>query len=165
MPMTTTNTIEQTNRLTVGDIRDRLTSFAAAIESDELSVVPIHYNVSMWSLWRSDNLKFLNKLIKTTNEIPEATLSHLNQLARNYPSAVVAKVVLELLAEAACGSVDEVDMLPAARFFELLISEVSNRPTGSPQIKGSTRDLMALWFPLKDPLRIALDPECRITTK
>jgi hypothetical protein len=166
MPRKTTNKIEQTDLLTVGDIRDRLTSFAAAIRSDVLSVVPIHYDVGMWSRWRSDNLKFLNKLIETTNEIPEATLSRLGRLARGYPSAVVAYAVLELLAEAASGSVVEVDVLPAARFFELVIGDVSRRKsTGSPQINGRTRDLMALWFPLKDPLQIAKDPECRITTK
>jgi hypothetical protein len=158
-----TNTIEPTEPVTGGDIRDLLTSFAAAIRSDKLSVVPIHYNVGMWSRWRNDNIEFVNKLIKTANEIPEATLSRLNWLAHTYPSAVVAQAFLELLGGAACGSADEVEVLPAACFFEWLILDVSRRPTGSPQINGSTRSLMALWFPLKDPLRIALDPECRIT--
>jgi hypothetical protein len=165
MPRKTTNTIEQTDLLTVSDIRDRLTGYAVAIRSDVLRVVPIHYDAAMWSRWRDDNLRFLNKLIKTTNEIPEATLSGLSQLARGYPSAVVAEAVLRLLAEAASGSVDEVEMLPAARFFEHLIGDVSRKPTRSPQINGHARDLIALWFPLKDALRIALDPEVRITTK
>jgi hypothetical protein len=165
MPSETTNTIEPTELLTVCDIRDLLTSFAAAICSDELSVVPIHYKAGMWSLWRNDNLKFVKKLMETTNEIPEATLSRLNWLAYNYRSPVVAEAFLDLLAEVASGSVDEEEVLPAARFFELLVGYVSRRPTGSPQINGSNRTLMALWFPLQDPLRIALDPECRITAK
>jgi hypothetical protein len=61
--------------------------------------------------------------------------------------------------------VDEVEVLPAARFFELLVDYVSHRPAGPPQINVSNRTLAALWFPLQDPLRIALDPECRITAK
>jgi hypothetical protein len=164
MPSETTNTIGPTELLTVCDIRDLLTSFAAAISSDELSVVPIHYNAGMWSLWRNDNLKFVKKLLETTHEIPEATLSRLNWLAYNYRSPVVAEAFLDLLAEAS-GSVDEVEVLPAARFFELLVDHVSHRPAGPPQINVSNRTLAALWFPLQDPLRIALDPECRITAK
>jgi hypothetical protein len=165
MPSDTTNPIEPTELLRVCDVRDLLTSFAAAISSDKLSVVPIHYNAAMWSLWRNVNLKFVKKLLETTDDIPEVTLSRLSLLARNYHPSVVSKEILDLLALVAGGSVDEGDMLPAACFFELLVGDVSRRPTGSPQINGSSRNLMALWFPLQDPLRIALDPECRITTK
>jgi hypothetical protein len=160
-------TIEQTEFLTAGDIRDLFASFAAAIESDQLSVdarpawqLHIHYDASMWSQWRDGHLKFIKRLVGTTNAIPDMTLFRLTWLAQNYDPAVVAEVVLELLAEAVSGSVEETELLPAEQFFEQLLRSVSRRPTGLPQINANARSLAALWFPINDPLRIAADPEC-----
>jgi hypothetical protein len=160
-------TVEQTEFLKVDDIRDLFASFAAAIESDQLSVhalpswkLHIHYDAGIWLRWRNDHLKFIKKILGTTNEIPDTVLSHLTWLAQNYDPAVVAEVVLELLAEAVSGSVDETELLPAEQFFEQLICSVSRRPTELLSINATARSLAALWFPINDPLRIAADPEC-----
>jgi hypothetical protein len=114
----------------------------------------------MWLRWRNDHLKFIKKLVGTTNEIPGAELSRVTWLAQNYDPAVVAEAVLELLAEAVSGSVDETELLPARQFFERLICSVTRRPAGLPQINANARSLAVLWFPINDPLRIASDPEC-----
>jgi hypothetical protein len=160
-------TIKRTDCLMTGDLRNLLTGFAAAIKWDQLCVdaLPawtfhIHYNPGMWSRWRNDHLDFIEKLMATTNEVPNMVLVSLTWIAQNYDPAVVAHFLLDLLAEAASGSVEETELLPAARFFEHLIRDVSRQPARPPNINTGARSLAALWFPISDPLRIAADPEC-----
>lgn len=160
-------TIEQTEPLMAGDIRELLASFVAAIELDQhrvatLSACTLHiyYDASIWTQWRSDHLTFIKKLMKTVGEIEGTVLSDLTKIARSYDAAVVTVAILELFAQAASGSVDETELLPAGRFFEHLIHNISRIQIGLPPANASVRSLVAAWLPMNDPLRIALDPEC-----
>jgi hypothetical protein len=148
--------------LTLEDVRDFLTGFAAAIELDQIRVDGLppekfhaHYNDSMWRDWRRRHIEYIDHLLQTVSCIPSGLLQELTQLAVSYePSLLREILILEL-----CGSVGDEEFDTATVFFGWVIDDVRSKPARK-QLNGDARALMMQWLDSTDPLRISEDPEC-----
>jgi hypothetical protein len=153
--------------LTVEDIRDFLTGFAAAIELDQNRVDALPqeafrpgYDDGMWRWWRKAHLDYIHRvLLPSIDEMPVTILRELTWSAQNYPAAVVRKAAINSFSEAASGSCPAEEHATASLFFGWLIKDVTVRPFAAPQC-GAPKRLVMEWLPVTDPLGIAQDPEC-----
>jgi hypothetical protein len=143
-----------------------LAGFAAAIELDQIWVdaLPARrfhhlYDESLWRMWRRDHLQYVNLLLSTVDAIPAVILEKLTWMATNYRPEIVCEAALELFALAASESYPREDVATTAVFLEWLIEDVTDRSKSQP-IGEDAPALMMRWLHVRDPLRIAQDPEC-----
>jgi hypothetical protein len=152
--------------LTLEDVRDFLTSFAAAIELDQTRVDGLpsekfhpEYSASMWRKWRRCHIEYIDHLLQTVNCIPSSLLQELTQLAISYEPPLLQEILIDLFGDSAGGMCAEEQFETATLFFGWVIAAVRSQPA-SKQINGDARALMMQWLDFTDPLRISEDPEC-----
>jgi hypothetical protein len=155
-----------TDMLEHADIEIVLRRFSAAIERDQLRIdamprAKFHplYHDAMWRDWRHGHRIYVNVLASTVADMPLLLLEKLSAIARSYKPEFIRAVILEILSEVVSGSCDQDEYATAGRLFEGLIEQVHKRAKATARGERAKVSL-ARWFPLSDPLRIALDPEC-----
>jgi hypothetical protein len=148
------------------DIETVLRRFSTAIERDQLRIdamprAKFHpsYDDAMWRDWRRGHRIFLNRLVSTVAGMPLVTVEKLSTIARLYKPEFIRAVILEILSEVVGGCCDQEEYATASLLFEHLIRQVQERARATARGQ-SAKVSLARWFPLSDPLRIALDPEC-----
>jgi hypothetical protein len=136
-----------TTTLTLEDIRDLLTGFAAAIELDQIRVDALPsrkfhpvYGGGMWPRYRNDHIDFINRLLPTVNAIPSALLQELASLAITYQTSVVREAIVDLFADAATGMCLALEFESASLFLGWLIKNVSRSAPGE-SLSGDVRSL------------------------
>jgi hypothetical protein len=152
------------NALTIGDIRELLIGFDAAIEQDQLRVDALTrvgldtiLRDSMCLLWRCSHRSYINQLLSTLNAMSSEMLEQLTWIARCYEPAKVGDAMLNVFSQAISESCLELGT--ATVFFGCLIEDLRRMPPGILRSE-SARALMMQWLPATDPLRIAHDEEC-----
>jgi hypothetical protein len=152
--------------LTREDVRYLLTSFASAIELDQVLVDRLpterfhfHYSGGMWRNWRQGHLDYITLLLRTVDDIPLVLLQGLTGISIGYEPAVIREASLNIFGETVMGGFPYEDLDDASLFFGELIRTVSQKPPGNSP-KGGAHDLMKRWLFITDPLRIAEDSEC-----
>jgi hypothetical protein len=155
-----------TDILQHADIETVLRRFSAAIERDQLRIdamprAKFHpsYDDVMWRDWRRGHRIYLNRLVSTVVDMPLVTIEKLSTIARSYKPEFIRAVILEILSEVVSGCCDQDEYATAGQLFEDLIKQVQERARATARDQNATVSL-ARWFPLSDPLRIAVDPEC-----
>ena len=148
------------------DIETVLMRFGTAVERDQFRIdamprAKFHpsYDYAMWRDWRRRHRIFLNRLASTVVDMPLVTLEKLSTFARSYKPEFIRAVILEILSEVVGGCCDQEEYATASQLFEHLIRQVQGRARATARDQ-SAKVSLARWFPLSDPLRIALDPEC-----
>jgi hypothetical protein len=155
-----------TDILQHADIEAVLRRFNAAIERDQLRIdamprAKFHpsYDDVMWRDWRRGHRIYLNRLVSTVADMPLLTIEKLSTIARSYEPEFIRAVILEILSEVVSGCCDQDEYATAGQLFEGLTKQVQERVGATARAQSATVSL-ARWFPLSDPLRIAIDPEC-----
>jgi hypothetical protein len=148
------------------DVRDLLIGFAAAIELDQIRVDAMpaetfhrEYDDGMWRRWRRKHLEYIDQLLVTVPAMPSAMLNDLTRVAITYEPVVIGQIAHELFADAASGNLPEDGLGTAVLFFGWLIKNACGKPQAK-SINSDARAQMMQWFPVSDPLRISIDPEC-----
>jgi hypothetical protein len=151
--------------LTPKDVQELLKQLSITIELDQIFVDSLprerfskSYDDSMWRTWRHDHRVYLEKLLSTVHTIQPSMLSKLSEIAVNYEPNLVGSVLLEHFAEVVGGCSGE-DFSAAEHFFGWLIDEMIERHKSSVWHEDA-RLAISKWLPIRDPLRIAQDPEC-----
>jgi hypothetical protein len=155
-----------TDILQRADIETVLRRFSAAIERDQLRTDAMprskfhpSYDGAMWQDWRRGHRIYLNRLVSTVVDMPLVTIEKLSTIARSHNPEFVRAMILEILSEVVSGCCDRDEYATAGQLFENLIKQVHERARATARDQNATVSL-ARWFPLSDPLRLALDPEC-----
>jgi hypothetical protein len=151
-------------KITHCDVQDWFAGLAAAIELDQIRVDALpkerfrhQYDDGSWRRWRKEHLDYIARLLPTISGIPTPTLKQIARLAFRYESAVVNRILLDILAGVASRDCEYEELTTASLFLDELIRRVSRKCV---PFAGDARDRMMRWVPVTDPLDIAGDPEC-----